>query len=89
MNYFFQKKITTSTMKKNKENESYIKFFKISEYLDFYRNKLSPDDNKNNQLNSKNNNINYTMGYDYKELFTEYYDNYKNYSSSDNKTINN
>ena len=43
-------------MKKNKENESYIKLFKISEYLDFYRKKLSPDDNKINQLNSKNNN---------------------------------
>ena len=122
--------------KRGGENESYIKLFKISEYLDFYRNKLSPDDNKNNQLNSKNNNtisinsssisnkknkneeinennlyiysdennitfswymeakkkyniFNYAMGNDCKELFTEYYDNYINYSSSDNNKINN
>ena len=122
--------------KRGGENESYIKLFKISEYLDFYRNKLSPDDNKNNQLNSKNNNtisinsssisnkknkneeinennlyiysdennitfswymeakkkyniFNYAMGNDCKELFTEYYDNYKKVSSSDNKKTNN
>ena len=43
-------------MNNNRENESYIKLFKISEYLDFYRIKLSPNDNKNNQLNSENNN---------------------------------
>ena len=53
-------------VEKNKENESYIKLFKISEYLDYYRSKLDSnniiyfndgfDDTKTSQLISKNNN---------------------------------
>jgi len=53
-------------IEKNKENESYIKLFKISEYLDYYRSKLDSnniiyfndgfDDTKTSQLISKNNN---------------------------------
>ena len=52
-------------MKKKKENESYIKLFKISEYLDYYRSKLDTnnmiilneafDETKTSQLISKNN----------------------------------
>ena len=37
----------------------------------------------------KYNIFNYAMGTDCKELFTEYYDNYKKRSSSDNKKTNN
>ena len=37
----------------------------------------------------KYNIFNYAMSNDCKELFTEYYDNYKKMSSSDNKKTNN
>ena len=125
----------------NKEKESFIKLFQISEYLDYYRSKLDANNvvisndlfdetrsshfisknndksinssisnqkmNKNDETNgnnyinmmdesnitylwymeSKRNNnaFNYNISNNYKELFTEYYDNNKDNSHFSNK----
>ena len=123
-------------IEKNKENEPYIKLFKISEYLNYYRSKLESNNivfenddndeskmskfaskntksinssilnqndegNDNNYINmldetnitymwymetkKKYKNFNYNLSLDYKELFTEFNDSYKNNSYSELK----